>query len=255
MNCQHSTNPSRMSFNGSLVTKRIAVCGSGIRVQRRMRKLIRGSQWLPMFLEDSVLLAYEELAEEIRKDYPRIQVTLSPTNWQGGNDYKQAPVQTKSKIRTASPVTVIAGLDTYTTHSIMSLQLLQRIQPNAVPSPPIDGDRLTFMNGDSTAILGTFRINVTYLSPNALTFLIVRTVDTHLIGADILLGTDFMSVFKEVTFRFRSPQKTLTYIVNAMGVKQEILDGKDFTLTRRPDGHWSVLWKWLIKPPRQCTVS
>jgi hypothetical protein len=33
-----------------------------------------------------------------------------------------------------------------------------------------------------------------------------------------------------------------------MSVEKEEIDGKDFLLTRRPDGRWSVCWQWLSKP-------
>jgi transposase InsO family protein len=154
-------------------------------------------------------------------------------------------------VKCGDPVYLVAGLDTYTTRSLMSSAVFSRIK-NAVLSPQLDSC-LTFVDGTSTTILGSTEITVVHHAVHVVvSFLVVNTV-SPILGADILLGTDYMkSRGDTLVLKFNRDRPIITQFVTAAAVTKdlEVVNGGDFTLQRLLTGSWQVEWEWVKEEPR-----
>ena len=154
--------------------------------------------------------------------------------------------------KTPGTCTVIAGLDTYTTRSLISLNVFHRLTGAVLSSS--EGSCLNFVDGTSTAILGTTTLLVSHQAVHVtVCFLVVRTVN-HVLGADILLGTDYMSSRgHRVILDFKPDRPIVTHFisaaVNSNQGSPETINGGDFSLRRSPDGTWELTWQWEETPP------
>ena len=146
-----------------------------------------------------------------------------------------------------SSISCIAGVDSYTSRSLVSAEICSRL--NAAISPTGDSI-ISFVDGSSTSILGIAHLRVHHQAVQIeVSFLVVRTV-TSVIGADLLLGTDYMSQRgQKLILEFPPGKPTITQFVSAAVSSPEIIDGQDFTLRRLPSGRWSLMWQWVADSP------
>ena len=151
----------------------------------------------------------------------------------------------------AETVSVVAGIDTYTTQSILPYSICERLRCTDLIEPPKFGyDSVKFLDGSETKIAGEIELIVKNRAVNIeLKFLVVRTVIREM-RADLLLGIDYIRCRKGLKLDFSVPDEIVTTFSAAVmhGVGTEIDEG-DFTLNRMPSGQWSLKWKWLKEPP------
>ena len=119
-------------------------------------------------------------------------------------------------------------------------------------SPPTSGAEVTFLDGTTTMIIGEIDLVVSHQSVDIIVrCVVVRTVVESL-GADILLGIDYMMRRgPKMVVSFPSDMPITTQFLSAAAVQppalaQEI-NGGDFTLRRMPSGSWSLSWQWAKK--------
>lgn len=174
---------------------------------------------------------------------PKIQVELSCCRG-GSSNHDSTP-----------NIKVLAGLDTYSTHSLIPLTVLSRLFPrDELPqfTPPYAGAALTYLDGSTTSIIGFVDINVLHQSVRTVVrFLVVHTVSNTL-GIEVLLGTDYMSQRGDkmvLSFGKDRPIQTTFLSAAVVSAQAETLDGGDFSLHRRPNGSWEVCWQWKGDPP------
>ena len=147
-------------------------------------------------------------------------------------------------------MTCTAGIDSYTTRSLIASDLCKRLNADISPGQ-IGADQLSFMDGSSTGIIGITHLRIGHESSEInLEFLVVQNI-SPVIGADILLGTDYMRKrSRKVIFEFPQNQPIITHFVSAAAaVNLNVIKAQDFTLTRSPSGHWVLRWEWVDKPP------
>ena len=144
----------------------------------------------------------------------------------------------------------IAGVDTYTTQSIISQDLVSRLRGVQI-SPSGGREGITFVDGSEISVIGSVLLCVAYQSvTTAVKFLVVHTVSENL-GAELLLGTDYMAKrCKRLILEFTPASGSFVSAAMARSLcEPEKIDGKDFILHRRQDGCWELSWQWAHEPP------
>ena len=174
---------------------------------------------------------------------PRIVVTLSACRQKGQIANHSTPKVSLS---------ALAGVDTYTSHSVISLFLIKKLNVSEQLKPPnIGSEVIGFLDGNTTKVLGTINLIVRYIDhQTVVSFVVVNTVKS-LIGAELLLGIDYICKHKTLKLSFpKNGDPIITQFISAAALPvSESADGGDFTLTRRPDKVWSLKWLWKSELP------